>query len=112
MDGYLPVKVNVPLEDYRRLYAEAERAGITVAERIVQKLAPPTAPTPARMGRPSAYTSRQGEEIAAGRRFGRSWSEIGQDLGIAAHTARDWHTKYQAEVKEQNARDRAERTAS
>jgi hypothetical protein len=111
MDGYLPVKVDVPLDDYRRLYAEARVAGITVAQRIAQTLSsPPPAPKPRRrIGRPSAYTSRRGEEIAADRRFGKSWNEIGNRYGIAGHTAKAWHEKYLIEVREQNMRDRAER---
>lgn len=112
MNGYLPVKVAVPLDAYRLLHAEARAAGITVAERIAQKLAAPPAKPRARIGRPSAYTHRQGEEIAADRRFGKSYSEIGRQLGIDGHTAKDWHTKYENEVREQNMRDRAERNAS
>ncbi|MCT1395646.1 hypothetical protein M4D51_07890 [Microbacterium sp. p3-SID338] len=112
MDGYLPVKVAVPLDDYRRLYAEARAADITVAERIVQVLAPPPPRPRARMGRPTAYTSQRGEEIAADRRFGKSWEEIGRQQGISGRTARTWHEKYENEVREQNMRDRAERRVS
>lgn len=112
MDGYLPVKVNVPLKDYRRLYAEAHAAGITVAERIAQKLTPPAPKRHFRMGRPSGYTTQRGEEIAADRRFGKSWTEIGRTLGISGRTASTWHQKYETEVREQNMRDRAERAAS
>ncbi|CAN7150288.1 hypothetical protein LJR044_002478 [Microbacterium foliorum] len=120
MDGYLPVKVNVPLADYRRLNAEAVAQGIDVADRIAQivKLEPTPSPVPITRrrgpgtGRPSAYTSRAGEEIATDRRFGKSWNEIGRGLGIDGHTAKNWHTKYMNEVREQNTRDRAERKAS
>lgn len=112
MDGYLPVKVNVPLEDYRRLYAEALAAGITVAERIGQMLAPPAPKRPFRMGRPSGYTTQRGEEIAADRRFGKSWEEIGRSFGVSGRTASTWHQKHETEVREQNMRDRAGRTAS
>lgn len=113
MDGYLPVKVNVPLEDYRRLNAEAEARGITIAERIAQTL------TPAKhgghrpnSGRPSSYTTAAGEEIATDRRFGRSWAEAGEQFGITEKTAKAWADKYATEVREQNMRDRAERNAS
>lgn len=117
MDGYLPVKVNVPLADYRRLNAEADAQGINVADRIAQivTLEPKPSPVPISRrrgpgtGRPSAYTTRAGEEISTDRRFGKSWNEIGRGLGIAGHTAKDWHTKYMNEVREQNTRDRAER---
>lgn len=113
MDGYLPVKVLVPLDEYRRLHAEAQQRQITVAERIAQRIALPAARKQnTRIGRPSAYTTAKGEEIAADRRFGKSWNEIGRVLGIAGHTAKDWHSRYQDEVREQNMRDRAERNAS
>jgi len=120
MDGYLPVRVNVPIADYRRLNAEADARGITVAERIAQLVTVEPKPQPIPItrrrrpgaGRPSAYTSLAGEEITAGRRFGKSWAEIGRQLGIDGHTARNWAEKYENEVREQNARDRAERRAS
>lgn len=112
MDGYLPVKVNVALEDYRRLYAEARAAGITVAERIEQTLTPPTPKRHFRMGRPSGYTTQRGEEIASDRRFGKSWEEIGRSLGISGRTASTWHQKYENEVREQNMRDRAGRKSA
>lgn len=113
MDGYLPVKVNVPLEDYRRLNAEAEARGLTVAERIAQVLTPPKHGGPRRgSGRRSGYTTRAGEEISAGRRFNQSWAEISRQLGISEHTARTWAGKYETEVREQNTRDRAERRAA
>lgn len=113
MDGYLPVKVNVPLEDYRRLNAEAEARGITIAERIAQTLTPPKhGGARPNSGRRSGYTTRAGEEISAGRRFNQSWAEISRHLGISEHTARTWAAKYATEVREQNMRDRAGRTAS
>lgn len=111
MDGYLPVRVNVPLEDYRRLNTEASAAGLTVAEHILRSLTPKLTAPPARPGRPSAYTPAVGEEITADRRFGKSWAEIGRCLGIDGHTAKDWHTKYLNEVREQNMRYRAERAS-
>lgn len=120
MDGYLPVKVNVPLADYRRLSAEADARRITVAERIAQVVTvepkPSSIPITRRRrpgaGRPSAYTSLAGEEITDGRRFGKSWAEIGRQLGIDGHTARNWAAKYENEVREQNTRDRAERKSA
>lgn len=113
MDGYLPVKVNVPLEDYRRLYAEATARGIDVAERIVEVLSPPKHGGRRKSaGIRSGYTTRAGEEISAGRRFGTTWTEIARQLGISDHTARTWLAKYETEVREQNMRDRAERRAS
>lgn len=112
MDGFLPVKVIVPLDDYRRLHAEARAAGITVAQRIAQMVTAPPPKPASSVGRPSAYTSRQGEEIATDRRFGKSWEEIGRSLGIAGHTAKAWFEKYENEVRHQNMRDRAGRTPS
>ena len=120
MDGYLPVKVNDPLADYRRLNAEAVAQGIDVADRIAQIVTVEPKPSPIPItrrrrpgaGRPSAYTPLAGEEITAGRRFGKSWNEIGRQLGIDGHTARNWAAKYENEVKEQNMRDRAGRKAS
>lgn len=120
MDGYLPVKVNVPLADYRRLNAEAVAQGIDVAERIAQLITVEPKPNPIPTirrhrpgaGRPSAYTSLAGEEITAGRRFGKSWAEIGRQLGIDGHTARTWAAKYENEVREQNMRDRAGRKSA
>lgn len=109
MDGYLPVKVNVPLEAYRRLYAEAFAAGITIAERIAQTLAPPAPAPSAQMGRPSGYTPQRGEEIAADRRFGKTWAAIADGLAVSEYTARAWLRKYENEVREQNMRDRAGR---
>lgn len=112
MDGYLPVKVMVPLDEYRRLNAEAQAAGVTVADLIVRRMSPPQPVAPKRTGRPSGYTTKAGEEITAGRRFVMSWAEIGRQLGISEHTARTWAAKYENEVREQNMRDRAERRAS
>lgn len=110
-DGFLTVKVNVPLDDYRWLHAEASKAGVQVAELIARRIARPVRRSiPHRPGRPSAYTSRAGEEISAGRRFGSSWREIGRRLGISTRTAREWLAKHENEVRDQNLRDRAERT--
>lgn len=111
MDGYLPVKVNVPLDLYRRLNAEAKTRDTTVADLIVRRLSP-EGPSNNPKGRPSAYTSAAGEEIAACRRFNMSWPDIERRLGISGRTARDWLAKYKTEVHEQNMRDRAERNAS
>lgn len=111
MDGYLPVKVNVPLEDYRRLYAEAHAADITVAERIAQVISPPPKARP-RSGRPSEYTTEKGEEMVASRRLGKSWAAVGREFGVDHSLAKRWAEKYLNEVREQNMRDRAERTAS
>ncbi|WP_350351907.1 hypothetical protein ABS642_00910 [Microbacterium sp. A8/3-1] len=113
MDGYLQVKVNVPLADYRRLNVEAEARGITVTERIAQVLSPPHHGGRRRgSGLRSGYTTRAGEEITAGRRFNMSWAEIARQLGVSDFTAKAWAAKYETEVREQNMRDRAERTAS
>jgi DNA invertase Pin-like site-specific DNA recombinase len=110
MDGYLQVRVNVPLGDYRRLNAEAEARGITVAERIAQVLCPPQhGGRRKRAGIRSGYSTLAGEEISAGRRFGTTWTEIARQLGISDHTARTWLAKYETEVREQNMRDSAER---
>lgn len=113
MDGYLPVKVMVPLDEYRRLNAEAARRGLDVADLILQRITPPKrGGARPRTGRPSGYTTKAGEEITAGRRLVMSWAEIGRQLGISEHTARTWAAKYENEVREQNLRDRAERKAS
>lgn len=110
MDGYLPVRVNVPLDAYGPLHAEASALGVTVAELIVQRITPQRhGGRRAHSGRRSGYTTRAGEEISAGRRFNQSWAEISRQLGISEHTARTWAAKYETEVREQNARDRAER---
>ena len=113
MDGFLPVKVMVPLDTYRLLHAEAGRRGVDVADVILQRITPPThgGARPG-SGRRSGYTSRAGEEIAAGRRFNMSWAEVSRRLGISEHTARTWAAKYENEVREQNMRDRAGRKAS
>ncbi len=110
MDGYLPVKVHVPLDDYRHLNARAESEGLTVATLIARMV------TLRRFGggqpgsgRRSGYTTQAGEEIAAGRRFNMSWPEIARQIGVSDRTAREWAKKYEAEVREQNARYRAER---
>lgn len=113
MDGYLPVKVNVPLQDYHRLYAEATARGIDVGERIVQVLSPPKhGGRRAGSGIRSGYTTRAGEEITAGRRFGMSWVEVARQQGVSDFTAKAWAAKYENEVREQNTRDSAERRAS
>jgi len=112
MGGDLPVRVNVPLDKYRVMNAEAKRRGIEVGELIAIQLVSPAEKPKSRMGRPSAYTTEAGEEIAADRRFGRSFADIGRSLGINHSTAKAWLAKYETEVREQNMRDRAERTAS
>lgn len=110
MDGYLPVKVNIPLDVYRALNAEADRRGIDVADVIMQRVDPPKrGGRRPNSGRRSGYTTRAGEEISASRRFNMSWPEISRKLGISEHTARTWLGKYETEVREQNARDRAAR---
>ena len=108
MDGYLPVKVDIPLDLYRRLNAVAETRGITVSEVIVRRL---TSKRPSHNphGRPSAYTSNAGEEIAAARRFHMSWPDIERRLGISSKTARDWLSRYENEVRVQNLQDHEER---
>ena len=113
MDGHLPVKVNVPLDVYRQLHAEAARRRVDVADVILQRITPAThGGYRPNSGRRSGYTTRAGEEISAGRRFNQSWAEISRRLGISEHTARTWAAKYATEVREQNMRDRAERRAS
>ncbi len=113
MDGYLPLRVNVPVDVYRALNIEATVLGTTVAELLVQRATPPThGGRRSRSGRRSGYTTRAGEEISAARRFNQTWSQISQQLGISEHTARTWAGKYATEVREQNMRDRAERNAS
>lgn len=110
MDGFLPVKVMVPLKDYARLYSEAQASRRTVAEVIAAALTPPEPPK--RSGRPSGYTTKAGEEISAGRRFSMSWPEVADKLGVSVVTARAWLRKYENEVREQNMRDSAGRKAS
>lgn len=111
--GYLPVRVNVPLDVYQQLNAEATRRGIDVADVILRRVTPAAhGGYRPNSGRRSGYTTRAGEEISAGRRFNQSWAEISRHLGISEHTARTWAAKYAAEVREQNMRDRAGRTAS
>lgn len=113
MDGYLPVKVMVPLDEYRRLNAEADRRGLDVADVIMQRITPAKRGGARRgSGRPSGYTTKAGEEISADRRFNMSWPEISRQLGISEHTARAWARKYENEVREQNARGRAERKSA
>lgn len=110
-DGYLPVKVMVPLDAYKRLYARASTSGLTVGQLIARSVAvAPTVPRQ-RIGRPSGYTTAVGESIAADRRFRVPWKAITERLGVSEYTARAWKTKYDREVEEQNARDRAGRTA-
>lgn len=113
MDGYLPVRVHLPLDAYRALHIEAEVLGMSVAELVVQRATPPThGGRRSGAGRRSGYTSRAGEEISAGRRFNQTWAEISRQLGISEHTARTWAARYATEVREQNMRNRAERNAS
>lgn len=113
MNGYLPVRVNVPLDAYRLLNAEAARRGVDVADVILQRITPPKhGGYRPNSGRRSGYTSRAGEEITAGRRFNQSWAEVSRQVGISEHTARTWAAKYETEVREQNMRDSAERRAS
>ncbi|QXE28921.1 MULTISPECIES: hypothetical protein [Microbacterium] len=113
MDGYLPVKVLVPLDVFATLRAEAEARGITTTQRIAQLLAPTKqGGRRLRSGRHSGYTTAAGEEITTDRRFGRSWAEAGAPFGITEKTAKAWAAKYATEVREQNMRDRAERNAS
>lgn len=113
MDGYLPVRVNVPIDTYRQLNAEATRRGLDVADVIQERINPPKhGGRRPNSGRRSGYTTRAGEEISAGRRFNQSWPEISRQLGISEHTARAWAAKYETEVREQNMRDRAGRKAS
>lgn len=111
MDGYMPVKVNVPLIEYRRMYADAQASGVTVADLIIRRVSPPE-PIVQKRGRPSGYSSKAGEELSSGRRFGMSWVELGRALNIDPSTARAWHIKYENEVREQNMRESAERKSA
>lgn len=111
MDGYLPVRVLVPLDQYRLLYAEAESKGVTVADLILHRSRTTRAVSnrTGRQGRPSNYTPRSGEEAVADRRLGKSWAEIGRGLGVNHATAKAWANKYLAEVRAENKRYGAER---
>lgn len=105
MDGYMPVKVNIPLSEYRRMYADAQAAGITVADLIIRRVSPPKPLAQNRTGRPSSYTSKAGEELSSGRRLAMSWVDLGRALNIDPSTARAWHMKYENEVKEQTIKE-------
>jgi hypothetical protein len=110
-DGFLPVKVVLPMQAYKRLYAEASAAGITIGQLIARTVAVPPPVIRRPIGRPSGYTSEAGESITADRRYRVPWSAIAERLGVSEYTARAWKTKYENEVREQNLRDRAERKA-
>lgn len=111
-DGFLPVKVVLPMQAYKRLYAEASAAGITIGQLIARTVVVPPPVVRRPIGRPSGYTSEAGEGIAADRRYRVPWPAIAERLGVSEYTARAWKTKYENEVREQNTRDRAERKAS
>ena len=88
LQGFLPVKVHVPLTEYRRLYAEAMERGMTVADLIMRRAA-----TPKRggyrpgSGRKSKYMPAIGARIAEARRLSMSGAEVGRKFGISADTA-------------------------
>ena len=97
-DGFLTVKVAVPLDEYRLLNAGAEEHKRTVAEIIAARITTPRhGGRREGAGRPSAYTPELGSRIAAGRALNMSWPEISRKLGIATTTARDWFKKYETE---------------
>ena len=100
-DGFLPVKVAVPLAQYKRLYAEATAARMTVAELIMRRASPKKrgGPRPG-SGRPSKYTAEVGAGIAEARALSMSWPEISSRFGVAADTARKYLTRYENEKRE------------
>lgn len=111
-DGFLPVKVLLPIPAYKRLYAEAAAARITIGQLIARTVAVPPPVVRRPIGRPSGYTSEAGESINADRRYRVPWSAIAERLGVSEYTARAWKTKYENEVREQNMRDRAGRESA
>lgn len=103
--GFLPVKVLVPLPEYKRLYAEATAARITVAQLILRKSRRPQLPAgqvrpPRRRGGPSKYTPRVGAEIAEARAMSMSWSEVSLRFELDPATARKYLTRYENEERE------------
>lgn len=93
MNGYLPVKVNVPLETYKGLNSIAQRRGITVGA-LIEVMLTRVEPVKSRTGRPSDYSPELGAQIAEMRARNMSWVEISVKLGRAQKTVRDWYTKY------------------
>lgn len=99
--GFLPVKVNVPIPEYKRLFAEAQASRVSVGDVILRRLArPKRGGARPGSGRPSGYTRAVAEQIAEGRRLSMSWPEISVKFGIATDTARRWLTRYENEQRE------------
>lgn len=97
-DGYLTVKVTVPIDEYRLLNAEAIKHKRTVAEIIHARITTPRhGGSRPGSGRRSGYTTEMGHRIQAARTLGMSWPEISRKLGISATTARDWLKKFETE---------------
>ncbi len=108
VQGFLPVKVNVPLAEYRRLFAEAQERHLTVAELIMSRAAlPKVGGFRPGSGRKSRYQPAVGRLIADARDRGMSWKKAAAKAGVSMDTARRWFERY---VREQ--RESARRTAA
>ncbi|WP_417555620.1 helix-turn-helix domain-containing protein [Microbacterium sp.] len=98
VQGFLPVKVNVPLGEYRRLFAEAQERGTTVAELIMHRaVKPKRGGFRAGSGRKSKYMPSVGRRIAEARAAGMTWPKVAAHVGIAIDTARRWLAIYENE---------------
>lgn len=101
-DGYLTVKVAVPLDEYRLLNAEAIKHRRTVAEIIQARITTPRhGGSRPNAGLRSGYTTEMGHRIQAARALSMSWPEVSRKLGVSATTARDWLKKFETERGQQ-----------
>jgi len=108
VQGFLPVKVNVPLSEYRRLFAEAQERRVTVGELIMSRAAlPKVGGFRAGSGRKSRYQPAVGRVIAEARDQRMSWKRVAAKVGVSMDTARRWFERYETEKRES-----ARRTAS
>lgn len=99
--GYLTVKVQIPLDEYRLLNVEAQKHRKTVAQIITARITTPRhGGSRPGSGLKSGYTTEMGHRIKSGRDLNMSWPEISQKLGVSTTTARDWLTKYENEKRE------------
>lgn len=105
IDFMVPVRTEITPAQYRRLSAAATNHGVSVGALVAEIVrrgltAPPELePKKRRGGRKSNYTTAIGEQVYEGRRFHRSYQEIGAELGIAPQTAQTYQRRYEAELR-------------
>lgn len=103
----LEVRTRIPVDQFKVLQSVAKKHDTTVAALVAELVRRQLArPVRAPRGRPSPYTSVLGEQVLEGRRFQRSFVEIGAEMHISPGTAQRWLQRFEAEQRTTVTRQR------